>query len=61
MKIQSQNTIYRKVTSECFICNKSRFGHIKNTSQIFMHCRDYESKCPIVTYLTIKYLNYDKD
>lgn len=46
MKIQSQNTIYRKVTSECFICNKSRFGHIKNTSQIFMHCMDYESKCP---------------
>ena len=46
MKIQSKNTIYRKVTSECFICNKSRFGHIKNTSQIFMHCRDYEGKCP---------------
>lgn len=47
MKIQSQNTIYRKVTAECFICNKSRFGNILNKSQMFLQCRDYENKCPI--------------
>jgi hypothetical protein len=47
MKIQSKNTIYRKVTAGCFICNKSRFGTIPTTSQMFIRCRDYESKCPI--------------
>ncbi len=47
MKIQSKNAIYRKVTAECFICDKSRFGSIQHTSQMFMRCRDYENKCPI--------------
>ena len=46
MKIQSRNIIYRKVTAECFICNKSRFGTIPTTSQMFIQYRDYESKCP---------------
>ena len=47
MKIQSRNIIYRKVTAECFICNKSRFGTVQNKSQMFIQCRDYENKCPI--------------
>ena len=47
MKIQSRNLVYRKVTAECFICNKSIFGTIPTTSQMFIRCRDYESKCPI--------------
>lgn len=47
MKLQSKNTIYRKVTAKCFVCNKSRFGTILTTSQMFIRCRDYESKCPI--------------
>ena len=46
MKIQSKNIIYRRVTAECFICNKSRFGSIPNKSQMLIQCRDYESKCP---------------
>lgn len=46
MKIQSKNMIYRKVTSECFICNKSRFGTVPISSLMFIQCRDYESKCP---------------
>ena len=47
MKLQSKNIVYRKVTAECFICNKSRFGTIPNKSQMLIRCRDYESKCPI--------------
>lgn len=47
MKLQSRNLVYRRVTAECFICNKSRFGSIPNKSQMFMRCRDYENKCPI--------------
>lgn len=46
MKVQSRNLVYRKVTAECFICNKSRFGSVQNTSYMFLRCRDYESKCP---------------
>lgn len=47
MKLQLKNIVYRKVTAECFICNKSRFGTIPTTSRMFIQCRDYESKCPI--------------
>lgn len=47
MKFQSKNIVYRKVTAECFICNKSRFGRILNKPHMFMRCRDYENKCPI--------------
>ena len=47
MKLQSKNIVYRKVTAECFICNKSRFGSILNKPQMFIRCRDYETKCPI--------------
>lgn len=47
MKLQSKNIVYRKATAECFICNKSRFGTVRTTSQMFIRCRDYESKCPI--------------
>lgn len=47
MKLQSKNIVYRKATAKCFICNKSRFGTIPTTSQMFIRCRDYESKCPI--------------
>lgn len=47
MKLQSRNLVYRKVTAECFICNKSRFSSVQNTSQLFIRCKDYESKCPI--------------
>ena len=47
MKIQSKNIVYRKVTAECFVCNKSRFGSIPNKSQMFILCKDYENKCPI--------------
>ena len=47
MKVQSKNTIYRKVTAECFICNKSRFGSVPITSLMLIQCRDYESKCLI--------------
>lgn len=46
MKIQSRNLVYRKVTAECFICNKSRFGTIHISSLMFIQCRDYENKCP---------------
>jgi hypothetical protein len=46
MKLQSKNTIYRKVTAECFICNKSRFGTVRTTSQMFIQCMDHECKCP---------------
>ncbi len=47
MKVQSQNSVYRKVTSKCFICSKSRFESIPLTSLMFLQCRDYETKCPI--------------
>lgn len=46
MKIQSRNMVYRNVTAGCFTCNKSRFGTIPNTFQMFLQCRDYENKCP---------------
>ena len=46
MKLQSRNLVYRIVTAECFICNKSRFGSVYDTSQMFIQCRDYENKCP---------------
>jgi hypothetical protein len=47
MKIQSRNLVYRQATAGCFICNKSRFGSILNKPQLFIRCKDYESKCPI--------------
>jgi hypothetical protein len=47
MKVQSQNAIYRKITSKCFICSKARFASIPLTSLMFLQCRDYENKCPI--------------
>jgi hypothetical protein len=46
MKVQSKNIVYRKVTVECFICNKSRFGRILNKPHMFIRCRDYENECP---------------
>lgn len=47
MKLQSRNLVYRRVTAECFVCNKSRFGSIPNKPQMFILCKDYENKCPI--------------
>ena len=47
MKVQLQNIVYRKASSKCFICSKSRFESIPFTSLMFLQCRDYESKCPI--------------
>ena len=47
MKLQSKNTTYRKVTAECFICSKSRFGTVHTTSRMFIQCKDYEHKCTI--------------
>lgn len=43
MKAQSRNLVYRTVTTECFICNKSRFG---SNPLMLLRCMDYENKCP---------------
>lgn len=47
MKLQLKNITYRKVTSQCFICNKSRFGNVQSIPFMLLQCRDDESKCPI--------------
>jgi hypothetical protein len=45
MKVQSQNAIYRKITSKCFICSASRFGSIPSMSLMVMRCTDISEKC----------------
>ena len=45
MKIQSQNMVYRKITSKCFICSASRFGSIPSMSLMVMRCADTSEKC----------------
>lgn len=45
MKIQSQNMVYRKITSKCFICSASRFGSIPSMSLMVVRCIDTEEKC----------------
>ena len=45
MKIQSQNTVYRKITPKCFICSTSRVGSIPSMSLMVVRCNDTDGKC----------------
>ena len=45
MKIQSQNTVYREITSKCFICSASRFGSIPSMNLMVLRCTNTEEKC----------------
>jgi hypothetical protein len=45
MKIQSQNTVYRKITFKCFICGASRFDSIPNMSLMAVRCTRAGEKC----------------
>lgn len=45
MKIQSQNMVYRQITSKCFICSASRFGYIPSVNLMLARCADTEEKC----------------
>ena len=45
MKIQSQNVVYRKITSKCFICSASRFYQIPRVSLMLVRCAGTKEKC----------------
>lgn len=54
MKIQSQNMVYRKITSKCFICSASRFDSIPSMSLMVVRCTDTEEKCDFSNLFTDK-------
>ena len=44
MKIHSQNNVYRKITSKCFICSASRFYQIPTITLMLVRCTGTKEK-----------------